>query len=277
MPVYFVDRPDKKSFEDCPQSKFIDSFRRHDVSVLHLFLDNATRARLHESVAPGDVVYLYNLGWRSRTDLANKIIVAGGVPINLPKYFGKKDTWEQFNLCGLPVPRQVFVPVHSRLLDYVKDLSFPIITKVINGHGGKGISIFMRPDQIDDQKTRHGMVAQEYLSAGINGIVRLNVVGDEVIGSMRVRPTQGAMVTNLTINGLPEPYAATAEEETLAVEGAKAIGLDISGVDMIQCDEGPVLLECNAVPGFRGTKDAGIDNFHHNIVDFIVKTHNSRS
>jgi ribosomal protein S6--L-glutamate ligase len=52
----------------------------------------------------------------------------------------------------------------------------------------------------------------------------------------------------------------TSEERKLAIKSAKVLNLDVAGVDIIQPNRGPLLLEVNSSPGLVGIENAtGID------------------
>ena len=52
----------------------------------------------------------------------------------------------------------------------------------------------------------------------------------------------------------------TPEEENTAIAAAKALGVRIAGVDMLQSDRGPLVMEVNSSPGLRGIEEvSGID------------------
>ena len=48
----------------------------------------------------------------------------------------------------------------------------------------------------------------------------------------------------------------TKEERKLAIAAAKAMGLDVAGVDLIRSAKGPLLLEVNSSPGLEGIEGA---------------------
>jgi ribosomal protein S6--L-glutamate ligase len=51
------------------------------------------------------------------------------------------------------------------------------------------------------------------------------------------------------------------------VRAAKALGLNVAGVDLLQSEEGPMVLEVNSSPGLEGIENAsGVD-----IADLIVE------
>jgi ribosomal protein S6--L-glutamate ligase len=59
----------------------------------------------------------------------------------------------------------------------------------------------------------------------------------------------------------------TPSERSTAVRAAKSLGLNVAGVDLLQSEEGPMVLEVNSSPGLEGIESAsGID-----IADLIIE------
>ena len=57
-----------------------------------------------------------------------------------------------------------------------------------------------------------------------------------------------------------EKIKLTPEERSTAVRSAKAMGLNIAGVDMLRSNHGPVVMEVNSSPGLEGIeKFSGVD------------------
>jgi len=63
-------------------------------------------------------------------------------------------------------------------------------------------------------------------------------------------------------NGFPEGFKETelgplpADWEDAAVRSARAVGAEIAGVDLLPGPLGPIVVEVNAVPGWRGLQSA---------------------
>ena len=51
----------------------------------------------------------------------------------------------------------------------------------------------------------------------------------------------------------------TLEERKMCVKAAKAMGLNVAGVDFMRSERGPLILEVNASPGFGIEKVTGRD------------------
>jgi len=53
------------------------------------------------------------------------------------------------------------------------------------------------------------------------------------------------------------------------VRAAKTMGLNVAGVDLIQSDEGPMILEVNSSPGLEGIESASGTDIADLIVSYI--------
>jgi len=80
------------------------------------------------------------------------------------------------------------------------------------------------------------------------------------VGAMRRKARKGEFRSNIhrggegTVVQLPEAY------EKAAVRAAQLIGLEVAGVDMLESDDGPKIMEINSSPGFEGLERAtGLD------------------
>jgi ribosomal protein S6--L-glutamate ligase len=90
--------------------------------------------------------------------------------------------------------------------------------------------------------------------------VRILVVGDETF-SIRRFAAPDEWRTNVSLGGRPEPFTPPAAWIDLARDAARAVETEIAGVDLLPARDGRVVvLEVNAVPGWRGLETAtGID------------------
>ena len=65
----------------------------------------------------------------------------------------------------------------------------------------------------------------------------------------------------------------TAKEEKMAIAAAKAMGLNVAGVDIMRSARGPLVLEVNASPGFGIEKITG-RNVAGKIIEYVE--HNAK-
>jgi ribosomal protein S6--L-glutamate ligase len=61
------------------------------------------------------------------------------------------------------------------------------------------------------------------------------------------------------------------EEENAALKAAKTLGLGIAGVDMLQSESGPLILEVNSSPGLEGIEKATGKDIGKSIIRYIER------
>jgi ribosomal protein S6--L-glutamate ligase len=169
----------------------------------------------------------------------------------------------------------VQIPHTARLIS-IKDLKNarkiipgpPWILKTYTGAMGIGTMLIHKTDQLEALAATlwalgQPVLLQEYLSpvaGATNSDIRSLVVGKSVIGAIRRSAGLGEFRTNVHQGGRPDPVKLSKQEIKLAIKVTNAVGLNIAGVDWIETENGPVVLEVNATPGFQGFECAtGID------------------
>jgi RimK family alpha-L-glutamate ligase len=87
--------------------------------------------------------------------------------------------------------------------------------------------------------------------------LRVYVVDDQIVGTMRRFAPEGDWRTNVALGGSVEGVDdLPAEAAEMALEAADSIGLDYSGVDLVEGEDGWHLLEVNPTAGFKGLFEA---------------------
>ena len=76
---------------------------------------------------------------------------------------------------------------------------------------------------------------------------------------------------NLQRKFTAEIIQLTDDEENAALKAAKALGLGVCGVDMLQSDRGPLILEVNSSPGLEGIEAATKKDIAKSIIRFIER------
>jgi ribosomal protein S6--L-glutamate ligase len=82
------------------------------------------------------------------------------------------------------------------------------------------------------------------------------VIGGEAVAAMRRSAKEGDFRSNIHRGGAGERAEAGPAVAELARRAARAVGLDIAGVDILESARGPLVLEVNSSPGFQGLEDA---------------------
>ncbi len=133
----------------------------------------------------------------------------------------------------------------------------PVVIKLLQGAQGKGVILAETKKAAESViEAFRGLDAhfliQEYIKEAGGADIRCLVIGDKVVATMMRKAQDGDFRSNLHSGGIAEKIKITPEERKSAVNAAKAMGLDIAGVDLIRSDRGPLILEVNSSPGLEG-------------------------
>lgn len=158
---------------------------------------------------------------------------------------------------GVPVPR-TWVTGDPALLRPIA-AERPLIVKPYLGHRGAGIRLVLKPRDLVDLSLPDGpIMAQEYVD-GSDEDVKLYVVGNDVFA---VRKPFSP--TSFTVPG--RPCAVDSELRAIALRCGQALGLGLYGLDVVEGPEGPVVVDLNYFPGYKGVPGAA-----PLIADYIVR------
>jgi ribosomal protein S6--L-glutamate ligase len=107
---------------------------------------------------------------------------------------------------------------------------------------------------------RQSVVVQKFVSESSGSDLRALVVGGRVIAAMRRRAAPDEFRSNVHRGGRAERVRLDPELARIAVEATQILGLRVAGVDLIESDDGPLVLEVNSSPGLEGIESAtGVD------------------
>lgn len=161
---------------------------------------------------------------------------------------------------GVGIPKTVFSRgMTADVEDLIEDLGgTPVIIKLARGTHGNGVvlaetkkaakSVLQAFYVMDEDGTN--ILLQEFIKESAGTDIRAFVVGGKVVASMQRKSLDDDFRSNLHQGGSGTPVKLTDEERKTAQKAAKAMGLPICGVDMMRSDNGPLVLEVNASPGF---------------------------
>ena len=151
----------------------------------------------------------------------------------------------------------------------------PVVIKLLEGT--QGIGVILAPDKkvaeaiIETlQSTRQNVLIQQFIAESKGRDIRALVVGDRVVGAMR-RTAQGdEFRSNVHRGGSVEAVTLDAAYERTAVRAAQIMGLRVAGVDMLEGNDGPLVMEVNSSPGLEGIERATELDIAGAIVDHIA-------
>lgn len=132
----------------------------------------------------------------------------------------------------------------------------PWIIKIPEGTQGIGVilceSISSAESTIEAlTKLNTKVIAQEFIKESKATDIRIFVVDGKILGAMK-RSANTGFRSNLHRGAVGEPITLTPKEERLALEAVKALDLTIAGVDLLQSNKGPLIMEVNSSPGLEG-------------------------
>jgi RimK family alpha-L-glutamate ligase len=172
----------------------------------------------------------------------------------------------------VPVPRTVATESVTEALIAFAELGGDVVVKPLFGSRGIGATRVL-DSEIASTVFRaiafhHGVIyIQEFVPHGYSDI-RAFVINNHVIAAMR-RVSEN-WKTNYSQGAKPTPLQLTPELEELAVKTTKVIGCKIAGVDIIEGPKGPLIVDVNSQPGWKGLQMVTKVNVADEMVNFIV-------
>jgi len=173
---------------------------------------------------------------------------------------------------GIPVPPTLVTHDVDDARAAVSEFGRAVL-KPLYGELGEGVERVeedVDPELLAERLEAHGVLyVQQYLpNDGTD--VRAFVVGNRVVAAMRRVAAPGEWRSNIHQGGVGQPVELPPATEQLAVRAAEALGLDYSGVDLIEGPAGPVVVECNGTPGWLELKSATGCDIAAAIVEHVV-------
>ncbi len=151
----------------------------------------------------------------------------------------------------------------SELIDIVGGA--PLVVKLLESTHGRGVVLAETKKAAESvigafRGLQANFLVQEFIKEAAGTDIRCLVIGGKVVASMIRRAEEGEFKSNLHRGGEALPVKITKAERAIAVKAAKAINLNVAGVDLLRSDHGPKILEINSSPGLQGVERAtGVD------------------
>ncbi|HRK03237.1 MAG TPA: RimK family alpha-L-glutamate ligase [Oligoflexia bacterium] len=152
----------------------------------------------------------------------------------------------------------------------------PAVLKLLQGTQGVGVMLaesMTSAESILD--TMRGMekdiLLQQYIAESGGRDIRALVIGDKVVAAMRRQAKAGEFRSNIHRGGEGSPIELSDSYKKLAVNSAKAVGLGIAGVDILESLTGPKVIELNSSPGFEGIEKTTGLNIAKMILNYALQ------
>ena len=178
---------------------------------------------------------------------------------------------------GLGMPITGFASKPDDVPDLIRMVGgTPVVIKLLEGTQGIGVVLAETRKAAESvieafMGLKADILVQEYIKESAGADIRCFVIGDKVIAAMKRQANEGEFRSNLHRGGQASLVRITPTERKTAVAAAKAMGLNVAGVDLLRSSRGPLVMEVNSSPGLQGIEAATNKNVAGMIVEFIEK------
>lgn len=151
----------------------------------------------------------------------------------------------------------------------------PVVIKLLEGTQGIGVILAPQVKVAEAiietlHSTNQNVLIQKFISESRGRDIRALVVGDRVVAAMRRVAEGDEFRSNVHRGGRVESVTLSPEYEQTAVRSAQIMGLRVAGVDMLEGNDGPLVMEVNSSPGLQGIETATGLDVAGAIVDYIA-------
>lgn len=151
----------------------------------------------------------------------------------------------------------------------------PVVIKLLEGTQGIGVILAPQVKVAEAiietlHSTRQNVLIQRFIAESRGRDIRALVVGDRVVAAMRRIASGDEFRSNVHRGGTVEAVELDAASEQIAVRAAQIMGLRVAGVDMLEGENGPLVMEVNSSPGLQGIEAATGLDVAGAIIDYIA-------
>ncbi|GAA2890344.1 MULTISPECIES: RimK family alpha-L-glutamate ligase [Microbacterium] len=151
----------------------------------------------------------------------------------------------------------------------------PVVIKLLEGTQGIGVILAPQVKVAEAiietlHSTKQNVLIQKFIAESRGRDIRALVVGDRVVAAMRRVADGDEFRSNVHRGGRVEPVTLDPIYEQTAVRSAQIMGLRVAGVDMLESDDGPLVMEVNSSPGLQGIEAATNLDVAGAIIDYIA-------
>jgi ribosomal protein S6--L-glutamate ligase len=141
----------------------------------------------------------------------------------------------------------------------------PVVVKLLQGTQGIGVVLAESTAAASSViEAFHGLeqniLIQKFIREANGSDIRALVVGRKVVAAMKRQAVAGEFRSNIHRGGTAKSIKLPPDYRRTALAAARVLGLTVAGVDLIESDEGPMVMEVNSSPGLEGIqKTTGVD------------------
>ena len=176
---------------------------------------------------------------------------------------------------GIAMPSTAFVRNRADVIPAIERVGgAPVVLKLLEGT--QGIGVILAPDiKVAEaiietlQSAQQNVLIQKFIKESKGRDIRALVVGDRVVAAMRRTANGDEFRSNVHRGGSVARVDLDPEFERTAVRATQIMGLKVAGVDMLEGDDGPLVMEVNSSPGLEGIETATKLDVAGAIIDYI--------
>lgn len=178
---------------------------------------------------------------------------------------------------GVGMPKTVFTNYSKEVTKIIDSVGgAPLIVKLLEGTQGYGVVLAPTKKAAESiieafHSMKARVIVQEFISEAKGADIRALVIGNKVVGAMKRQGKEGEFRSNLHQGGSGTSIKLSKNERKVALTAAKAMNLSIAGVDLLQSDRGPLVLEVNSSPGLEGIEKTTGKDVADEIIQYVEK------
>ena len=155
---------------------------------------------------------------------------------------------------GIPIPR-TFIGSPRQIARELSHEDFPVIVKPIFGDNCRGLELAYNREQLDEMEWPETMAVVQHFISGIEFDLKLYCIGREVWAVRKPSPLAAKFFPHVAQLS-PEIVPLTAAWRSLALRCREVFGLELFGVDCIETEDGPLVIEVNEFPNYSAVPGA---------------------
>jgi len=204
------------------------------------------------SLDPRHDLYVLKSGTDTALSVAGALHAAGAAILNpYPVAAACRDKivlTRVLRRAGVPIPDTFVAGSFAQLEPLLSD--GPLVVKPYRGSQGRGVRIVRSAGELETADDGTGPLFAQRYHAPTGRDRKLYCIGEQVYGVKRVWP-----VTSYA-DKLGEPFRVGEALREVAARCGAAFGIGLYGLDVVETEHGPFVVDFSSFPGFKGVPDA---------------------
>ncbi|OQX53055.1 MAG: hypothetical protein B5M53_07440 [Candidatus Cloacimonas sp. 4484_209] len=176
----------------------------------------------------------------------------------------------------IPIPKTFLATSYRNALKIIRTFEYPVVAKGIYGSGGRGLRLLRNKTdaEIYFRNAYYPFLIQEFIEKERD--IRVFVIDNKVV--LGIYRYGESWITNVDRGARIEKIESISKRlERIAINSAKAIGLQISAIDIMEKDKKYIVSETNSVPGFRKIYESTGVKIERSIIEHITKKYRDKN